>query len=345
MNPKTPPDGLRIEMIARGHPALGAFLHALPVDSGWPVDTVLSLTDREPTEFERAENYVAAFEDEQIVGAISLHPAAPGNYHRMHNLHFHIDILAPWQGKGIGTALMSRLIEHAREQGYWRIYLGTLSWNTRALGLFGRFGFRVEGVSRAAYRVKTEGGKEYFLDGIGMALWIGPQLVMEAGDWKLHVGERPAPVDDGILFNADDSAGIEELVSLYASVNDHRHRYSDMLKGAWQYSDLSVTARKSGELVGLARGITDRHTTLFVCDCLVRPEFQRRGIGGELMRRLIAPYRGIYQVVLLTDPETLSFYRKLGYMHWESACLKMHAPGDADDAPEGDPAPDETNEK
>ena len=159
-------DYWRVEIVGRDHPALPAFLAALPKDSGWPPGTVLSLTDREPTEFERAERYVAAFADEKMVGALSLHPAAAGNYHRMHNLHFHIDILPGWQGQGVGTALMQRMIRVAREEGYWRIYLGTLSWSERALGLFGHFGFRVEGISRAAYRVKSRAGDDYFLDGI-----------------------------------------------------------------------------------------------------------------------------------------------------------------------------------
>ena len=61
MTDKQLQDKLRIELIGRGHAELPAFLEALPRDSGWPPNTVLSLTDREPTEFERAERYVAAF--------------------------------------------------------------------------------------------------------------------------------------------------------------------------------------------------------------------------------------------------------------------------------------------
>ena len=55
------PEQLQIELIDRGHPALPEFFHGLPVESGWPEGTVLSLTDREPTEFERAAQFIAAF--------------------------------------------------------------------------------------------------------------------------------------------------------------------------------------------------------------------------------------------------------------------------------------------
>lgn len=318
-------DKLRIELIGRGHGDLPAFLEALPRDSGWPPDTVLSLTDREPTEFERAERYVAAFVDGAIVGALSLHPAAAGNYHRMHNLHFHIDILPAWQGQGVGTALMRRLIDHAREEGFWRIYLGTLSWNQRALELFGRFGFRVEGISRAAYRVKSRNGEDCFLDGLGMALWIGPRLEMKPGDWRLTAA-REQPAEGEPCFDCDGEMDTQELVALYASVGDQRHRFPRMVKGGWQHSDLAVAVRVDGRLVGMSRGITDRATTLFVCDVMVHPEFQGQGLGTELMRRLVEPFKDIYQIVLLTDPQTLPFYTRLGYMHWQSAALQMHPP-------------------
>jgi len=316
----------RVEVIGKDHPGLPVFFAALPKDSGWPPGTVLSLTDREPTEFERAERYIGVFEGDKLVGALSLHSTVSGNYHRQHNLHFHIDVLPAWQGRGVGAAMLSRLIELCRQEGYWRIYLGTLSWNERALSLFGGFGFRVEGISRAAYRVKTDDGDEYLIDGIGMALWIGPPLKSKPGNWKVRVGGGPAPLPGDYSFAIDGSAELDELVSLYESVGDQRFRYPEIIAGAWRHSTNSVTVRRNGELVGLARGLSDFHTTFFICDLLVRPEQQGRGLGSKLMRKLMASQGRIYQTVLLTDPGTIPFYSKLGFMHWESACLKMHRP-------------------
>lgn len=321
------PRSLRIELIDRDHPGLPAFFAALPASSGWPEGTVLSLTDREPTEFERAERYVAALHEEKVVGAVSLHPGAPGNYHRMHNLHFHVDMLRPWQGHGIGRALMEELLVYARKRGMLRLWLGTLSSNRQALRLFARFGFRVEGISRAAYRVKTEAGDSYFLDGVGMALWLGPRLILDDdGRRRFALAEvgAAAGADAALEYYSADTVDAGELAGLYASVDDQRHRFPEALHGAWLESDLTVTARDGDRLVGLARAITDRHTTLYVCDVLVHPDWQRRGIGTELMRRVVAPHERIYQIALITDPEILPFYARLGYMQWESACLRMH---------------------
>lgn len=46
---------------------------------------------------------------------------------------------------------------------------------------------------------------------------------------------------------------------------------------------------------------------------LVLPEYQGRGVGTELMRRLMARYRGFHQHMLVADGRALDFYRKCGF--------------------------------
>ncbi len=124
------------------------------------------------------------------------------------------------------------------------------------------------------------------------------------------------------FFDGDISAA--ELCELYASVRDQRAVDAAMLSGAWKNSNPRVAARVDGRLAGLARAITDGHTTLYVCDLLVHPDFQGRGLAGQLMDRLCEPLGTIYQTVLLTDPETIPFYEKQGFVHWTSACMRMN---------------------
>ncbi|MCP4549906.1 MAG: GNAT family N-acetyltransferase [bacterium] len=328
MTSSRPKQDIRTEIVGKEHESLPIFFTALPKDSGWPRGTILSLTDREPTEFEQADKYVIAILKNKTVGALSLHAAASGNYHRQHNLHFHIDVLPQYQNTGIGSALIARMIKYAAKMGFWRIYLGTLSWNQQALALFGSYGFRIEGVSRAAYRVKTDGGEEFFVDGIGMALWIGPQLKVNRNDWKSYIIDQTAPLPGEYVYSAEGSVVMEELVGLYESVGDQRFRFPELLMGAWRNSTNVITVRRNSELIGLIRCLTDDFSTLFICDILIRPEHQRRGVGSELMKRLQASINGIYQTILLTDPDTLPFYRKLDFMQWESSCLKMNRPTD-----------------
>lgn len=70
------------------------------------------------------------------------------------------------------------------------------------------------------------------------------------------------------------------------------------------------------QLVGLARGITDGHTILYIQDVLVHPAFQRQHIGTTLVKKFLQHYPHVGQTVLITDPEdrTLQFYRSLGFL-------------------------------
>lgn len=61
-------------------------------------------------------------------------------------------ILPEWRGRGGGRALLDTAIEHARAQGAHKLELEVWPENGRAIGLYARAGFAVEGVRRSHYR-------------------------------------------------------------------------------------------------------------------------------------------------------------------------------------------------
>lgn len=78
---------------------------------------------------------------------------------------------------------------------------------------------------------------------------------------------------------------------------------------------LTLAAYEEAALAGLIRVVGDGHTIVFVQDILVRPQFQRRGIGSALLQAVLNRYAGVRQIELLTDdtPETAAFYRSMGF--------------------------------
>ena len=60
----------------------------------------------------------------------------------------------------------------------------------------------------------------------------------------------------------------------------------------------------------------DGVSALYVQDLLVRPEYQRRGIGRRLPEAMPGAYPHVQQRLLITDdtPQTLTFYRALGFV-------------------------------
>ena len=62
-------------------------------------------------------------------------------------------VLAAYRGQGIGQRLMAACIAKARQQGITRIELQARIDNTRAIGLYQRMGFVLEGRKRRGMRI------------------------------------------------------------------------------------------------------------------------------------------------------------------------------------------------
>ena len=71
----------------------------------------------------------------------------------------------------------------------------------------------------------------------------------------------------------------------------------------------AVSAWDGDRLVGFARAISDGATNAYVSTVAVLPEHQKRGIGREIIQRLLAGHDGI-QFVLHSE-HAVSFYLHL----------------------------------
>lgn len=85
----------------------------------------------------------------EAVGSAGLHPAGP-RLRRRHVALLGISVVGPAQGQGVGTALMQALVDYADGWAQiLRIELNVYADNHRAIGLYRRFGFELEGTHRA----------------------------------------------------------------------------------------------------------------------------------------------------------------------------------------------------
>lgn len=109
-----------------------------------------------------------------------------------------------------------------------------------------------------------------------------------------------------------------ELVELYRSVGwtaytDDPEKLIDAVNGS---HTVLVARTDSGELIGLARTVSDGHTIAYLQDILVAPAHHRRGVGGALLDEVLSRSEHIRQVVLLTDAEDAqrAFYESRGFI-------------------------------
>lgn len=93
-----------------------------------------------------------------------------------------------------------------------------------------------------------------------------------------------------------------EIMALYNSVGWSNYTNKPvMLRQAYKNSLYVLAAYADGKLVGILRAVGDGSSIVFLQDLIVLPEFQRHGIGSQLMRKVMEKYAAVYQLQLLTE--------------------------------------------
>lgn len=84
---------------------------------------------------------IVAEEDGKVVGYAAGHEDEEWEYRDTYFNIAELCVLPDHRGKGIGTALMAAMEDHARKEGYGRTGIGVLSLNRRVHGLYQRLGY------------------------------------------------------------------------------------------------------------------------------------------------------------------------------------------------------------
>lgn len=97
-------------------------------------------------------------------------------------------------------------------------------------------------------------------------------------------------------------------------------RIADMLA----HGNLLLTARDNGNIVGVARSLTDFSFCTYLSDLAVDRDYQHKGIGKELIRRtqLAAPKA---KLILLAAPAAVHYYPRIGMKRHEHCFYIDHA--------------------
>ena len=79
---------------------------------------------------------------------------------------------------------------------------------------------------------------------------------------------------------------------------------------------LQLCAYDENHLIGYAQVISNHVTDAYIQDVMVHPDYQRQGIGTQLMEKLLSRLEedGIYMVsVIYGDAELRSYYEEFGF--------------------------------
>ncbi|UCD95429.1 MAG: GNAT family N-acetyltransferase [Candidatus Zixiibacteriota bacterium] len=78
----------------------------------------------------------------------------------------------------------------------------------------------------------------------------------------------------------------------------------------------------TGKVVGFVTAISDGVLSAYIPLLEVLPEYQKQGIGRELMRRMLEKLDGLYMVDIICDKRVRPFYEKFGMKASCGMCIR-----------------------
>ncbi|EKN69795.1 GCN5-related N-acetyltransferase [Neobacillus bataviensis LMG 21833] len=80
-----------------------------------------------------------------------------------------------------------------------------------------------------------------------------------------------------------------------------------------EHADLLITAWDEQTLVGVARAVTDFSYCCYLSDLAVNEDYQKRGIGKELVRLVKEQIGEEVTLILLSAPSAMDYYPQIGF--------------------------------
>lgn len=99
----------------------------------------------------------------------------------------------------------------------------------------------------------------------------------------------------------------------------------DCIDGMLRHSNLLVSAWIGDDLVGVARSVTDFYFCCYLSDLAVSEKVQSQGIGKELIRHTFSALKPGCKLILLSAPQAVDYYPKIGFEPHNSAWVMADA--------------------
>ncbi|MCF6282959.1 MAG: GNAT family N-acetyltransferase [Candidatus Polarisedimenticolaceae bacterium] len=128
----------------------------------------------------------------------------------------------------------------------------------------------------------------------------------------------------GITYEINPAIEVEGFIALLRSSTLAERRPVDNLatiRSMLKHANLLICAREGGQLVGIARSVTDFDYCCYLSDLAVDETYQQQGIGRELIRLTRQQLGPKCKLILLSAPAAVDYYPKLGFEKHPQAWL------------------------
>ena len=118
---------------------------------------------------------------------------------------------------------------------------------------------------------------------------------------------------ENLTFKYEKEIEKEKLVELFNSVGWKTAEYPNRLYMAIKNSEYVMTVWNNEDLIGLISAIDDGAINVFITYLLVKPEYQKQGLGKIMMNDFIKKYEGYGRRILTTELDKENYYNKYGF--------------------------------
>lgn len=121
-----------------------------------------------------------------------------------------------------------------------------------------------------------------------------------------------------IEYKVNEPITADQFVALLeASTLAERRPIEDKecMEGVIANSNLTVSAWKNSELIGIARSVTDFHYACYLSDLAVCETHQKSGIGKQLQILTQQQLGPKCKLILLAAPAANAYYEHIGFNH------------------------------
>lgn len=92
----------------------------------------------------------------------------------------------------------------------------------------------------------------------------------------------------------------------------------DAMKNSWYI----LSVYHEDRLIGTGRVVSDGIIVGYITGLIVHPDYRNRGIGRDILQKLIAKCKQSYLVIqLLATDNSITFYQRLGFQSFSSGLI------------------------
>lgn len=116
-----------------------------------------------------------------------------------------------------------------------------------------------------------------------------------------------------VTYRTDMLPLVADIIGVYRSSGINRPvADTARIQQMYENSNLVASAWHEGQLVGIARSLTDYCYCCYLSDLAVNKAYQKQGIGKTLVKLTKEQLGETVTLILLAAPEAIGYYSKIG---------------------------------